>query len=229
LRLRLACAAATETTPAAAAYALTWLGAEADATTALGACAGVNAFAAVCAGTPGCALALMKATEDAIAEASLYPLSIVVVGVGDGPWELMEKYDDSLRNRKYDNFQFVDFNTVFRQYPGDARHLALACHCLMEVPAQYNAAKMLGYFNPKRVPPKFVEPPMPYGPPDNPNPGDPSHGLIPGWTPVYDSEHKTFFYMDKKTNQRVWGRPVDAHALINGTLHDPPPMMAIEG
>jgi len=163
-----------------------------------------------------------KATEDAISEASHYPLSIVVVGVGDGPWDLMEKYDDTLRNRRFDNFQFVDYNTVFKEYPGDARHLALACHCLMEVPAQYNAAKMLGYFNPNREQPKFVEPPTPYGPPDNPNPGDPSHGILPNWTPVYDSNHKTFFYMNKRTNERVWGRPVDAHALINGTLYDSP-------
>jgi E3 ubiquitin-protein ligase RGLG len=162
------------------------------------------------------------ATEAAITEASWYALSIVMVGVGDGPWDIMERYDDDLKSRRFDNFQFVDYNTVFKQYPGDAKHLAFACHALMEVPAQFNAAKLLGYFNPTRELPRFVDPPMPLGPPDNPNPGDPGFGILPDWTPVYDRTQKSYFYMHKKTNQRVWGRPVDAKALING-CNEPPP------
>ena len=39
-------------------------------------------------------------TEAAIVEASNFPLSIIVVGVGDGDWDLMRTYDDRLPSRK---------------------------------------------------------------------------------------------------------------------------------
>lgn len=164
----------------------------------------------------------MKSTEDAIAEASLYPLSIVMIGVGDGPWGIMAEYDDWLRKRCFDNFHFVNYNTVFKQYPyatnTRARHEAFACEALMEVPSQYAAAKMLGYFSPDRILPEFLQPPLALGPPDCPNPGDPSHGILADWTAVYDYNQETYFYMNRKTKRRMWGRPIDAHAILHGTL-----------
>eukprot|EP00708_Paratrimastix_pyriformis_P003916 GAFH01002727.1.p1 GENE.GAFH01002727.1~~GAFH01002727.1.p1 ORF type:complete len:346 (-),score=38.96 GAFH01002727.1:46-990(-) len=86
-----------------------------------------------------------KGDGAAIVMASQYPLSIVVVGVGDGPWDEMRKFDDGLPERAFDNFQFVEWNQVSgAQQHVERMDLEFAVGALQEVPDQYQDIKRLG-------------------------------------------------------------------------------------
>jgi E3 ubiquitin-protein ligase RGLG len=105
---------------------------------------------------------------DAVVEASKYPISIVVIGVGDGPWDAMEKFDDQLPKRDFDNFQFVEFSAIIkggnRMESSKELEAKFALNALMETPFQYEYMKkngMLGQRNliPCRPEVKVEDPP----------------------------------------------------------------------
>ncbi|XP_004488557.2 E3 ubiquitin-protein ligase RGLG4-like [Cicer arietinum] len=105
-------------------------------------------------------------TIKAIADASAYPLAIILVGVGDGPWEDMKKFDDKIPTRDFDNFQFVNFTEIMsKNKSASENEAAFALNALMEIPFQYKAClefKKLGHVTgrTKRIVPK--PPPLPY-------------------------------------------------------------------
>ncbi|KAI3997565.1 hypothetical protein MKX01_029396 [Papaver californicum] len=79
-------------------------------------------------------------TIDAIVKASEYPLSIVLVGVGDGPWEMMREFDNNIPHRTFDNFQFVNLTEILSQEICiEKMHSEIALAALMEIPSQYLA------------------------------------------------------------------------------------------
>ena len=56
----------------------------------------------------------------------------------------MEEFDDHLPDRRFDNFQFVDFHSARESRNKEA---AFALAALMEVPEQYMIMMELGYFS----------------------------------------------------------------------------------
>ncbi|CDY12542.1 BnaC06g00680D [Brassica napus] len=50
-----------------------------------------------------------------ISPCSSYALSIVLIGVADGRWEDMRKFDDKIPKREFDNFQFLNFTEIMKR------------------------------------------------------------------------------------------------------------------
>lgn len=85
-------------------------------------------------------------------KASLFPLSIVIIGVGDGDgrgnFDQMKSLDDDVDNRLFDNVQFVQLNKIMSENKTDVQTMELefAVKALMEIPAQYKAMQERGMF-----------------------------------------------------------------------------------
>ncbi|KAL0009580.1 hypothetical protein SO802_011082 [Lithocarpus litseifolius] len=88
---------------------------------------------------------IVACTQSFLFRVMLYPLSIFLVRVGDGPWEDMKNFADELRARKCQNFQMVNLaeimstNATFIE-----KEIAFALAALMEIPFQYKAAVEIG-------------------------------------------------------------------------------------
>lgn len=82
-------------------------------------------------------------TINAIVEASKHPLSIICIGVGKADFKTMKEFDDEIPERKFDNFQFVDFFKTMKQCEDE--EVQFATHAMMEIPEQYAYIKNIYY------------------------------------------------------------------------------------
>ncbi|CAM8954173.1 unnamed protein product [Rhodiola kirilowii] len=101
-------------------------------------------------------------TVESIVKASEYPLSIILVGVGDGPWDMMREFDDNIPARAFDNFQFVNFTEIMSKNMSTSRkHTEFALSALMEIPSQYKATIELNMLGRTGNPPERTSLPPP--------------------------------------------------------------------
>ncbi|KAI8019648.1 E3 ubiquitin-protein ligase RGLG1 [Camellia lanceoleosa] len=82
----------------------------------------------------------IKKTIDAIVKAREYPLSIIVVGVGDGPWNMMKNFLNDVRVHDSYKFQFVNFTEIMSKNMDISREeAAFAIAALRRIPSQYKS------------------------------------------------------------------------------------------
>ncbi|XP_031504408.1 E3 ubiquitin-protein ligase RGLG3-like [Nymphaea colorata] len=99
----------------------------------------------------GCLSPQEGATIDAIVSASHYPLSIILVVIGDGPWDKLQQFGDNIPRREFDNFQFLNFTKIMSwNHDKTKKEAALALAALMEIPFQYKATQELNYLGHRR-------------------------------------------------------------------------------
>ncbi|CAL6053048.1 Copine_I [Hexamita inflata] len=81
----------------------------------------------------------------ALVAASKYPICFVGVGLGKGPFTDLEKFDD-LKDRKFDNFQFVNYNEIVGQsnIHCERPDLVLALAMFKEIPAAVQKMRKAG-------------------------------------------------------------------------------------
>ncbi|GIQ87476.1 hypothetical protein KIPB_009521 [Kipferlia bialata] len=88
----------------------------------------------------------------AIIQARQLPMSIITLGLGDGPFDTLEHFDDHLHSKgqgpDWDNFQFVPFTKLEKSFATCERpDLTLATAILQEIPDQYKIIRKLGLLN----------------------------------------------------------------------------------
>ncbi|KAL5702530.1 RING-type E3 ubiquitin transferase [Ranunculus cassubicifolius] len=83
-------------------------------------------------------------TINAIVTASSYPLSIILIGVGDGPWEGMQNFSDKIRSRGFDNFMFVNFTDIMSgNISENEKEAEFSFALIAEISIRYKASKDL--------------------------------------------------------------------------------------
>ena len=62
----------------------------------------------------------------------------MTVGVGDGPFETLDTFDNALKQRRFDNFNFFNFTEMEKKLERTENvDETIAVNMLQEIPAQF--------------------------------------------------------------------------------------------